>query len=478
MENGEDDEMVMAKTERIVGDHGDGHEEIMMKKEFEELEYQNGFGNHCVTEALKGALPVKQNSPLKCPYGLYAEQISGTAFTVPRKLNQRSWLYRIKPSVTHEPFHPRDPVHKRLVSDFTGSGVASVTPTQLRWKPPPIPEAHTNFIDGLFTVCGAGSPFLRHGFAVHMYIANASMEGNAFANADGDFLIVPQQGRLWIKTEMGRLQVKPGEIVVLQLGIRFAVELPDGPSRGYVLEVFDGHFQLPDLGPIGANGLANPRDFLTPTAWFEETSWGHSGFTIIHKFGGGLFEAKQDFSPFNVVAWHGNYAPYKYDLRKFCPYNTVLFDHADPSINTVLTVPSERPGVAVVDFVVFPPRWLVAEHTFRPPYFHRNCMSEYMGLIYGMYEGKADTFVPGGASLHNCMTPHGVDTATYERTISEEPKPSKIPDALAFMFESSLVPRVTPWALSSPQLDPDYYKCWIGLRSHFDRLQIPCEEKD
>ncbi|KAJ7527384.1 hypothetical protein O6H91_16G051300 [Diphasiastrum complanatum] len=351
---------------------------------FEDLQYLRGFGNGFSSEAIQGALPNSQNSPLKCPFGLYAEQISGTPFTAPRKANQRSWLYRMKPSVTHEPFYPRQPAHEHLLSDFSNAKGCVTTPTQLRWKPSQISEARTDFIDGLFTICGAGSCFVRHGYAIHMYAANVSMEGYAFANADGDFLIVPQQGRLWIKTECGRLQVSPGEMVVLQLGFRFSINLPDGASRGYVLEVFSGHFQLPDLGPIGANGLAEPQDFLTPVAWYEEQV--HFGFKVVQKFGGALFEAKQDFSPFNVIAWRGNYAPFKYELRKFCPFSTTLFDHADPSINTVLTVPSEIPGVAVVDFVVFPTKWLVAEHTFLPPYFHRNCMSEFMGLIYGLYE--------------------------------------------------------------------------------------------
>lgn len=444
-----------------------GFTSLEVDKEFADLQYQSGFSNHFSTEALPGALPVGQNNPLVCPYGLYAEQISGTAFTAPRNTNFRSWLYRIKPSVTHEPFTPRLPKHQFLVGDFTTSDRVEATPTQLRWTPKKIPESSTDFLEGLFTICGAGSPFLRHGYAIHLYAANQSMKNYAFANADGDFLIVPQEGRLLIKTEFGKLLVSPGEIVVLQQGFRFSVSLPDGPSRGYVAEVYDGHFRLPELGPIGANGLAAPRDFMVPTAWVDGVQ--RLEFTIVQKFGGDLFEAKQDFSPFNVVAWDGNYAPYKYDLKKFCPFNTVLFDHADPSINTVLTVPSERPGVAILDLVVFPPRWLTAEHTFRPPYFHRNCMSEFMGLIYGSYEGKAEGFLPGGSSLHNCMTPHGVDTITYETTVSRGCEtPTKISEAtLAFMLESSLIPKVTKWALDSPHLDKDYYKGWIGLRSHF-----------
>ncbi|KAJ8765231.1 hypothetical protein K2173_011911 [Erythroxylum novogranatense] len=422
------------------------------------LAYISGFGNTLESEALAGALPRGQNSPLVCPYGLYAEQLSGTSFTSPRKLNQRSWLYRIKPSVTHEPFKARTPRHERLVSEFDKSN-SCTTPTQLRWRPVDVPNSPTDFVDGLYTVCGAGSSFLRHGFAVHMYAANTSMDNCAFCNADGDFLIVPQQGRLWISTECGKLQVSPGEIAVIPQGFRFAVALPDGPSRGYVAEI---------LAPIfRANGLAAPRDFVAPKAWFEEGS--RPGYTIIQKFGGELFTAIQDFSPFNVVAWHGNYVPYKYDLSKFCPYNTVLIDHSDPSINTVLTAPTDKPGVALLDFVIFPPRWLVAEHTFRPPYYHRNCMSEFMGLIYGGYEAKADGFLPGGASLHSCMTPHGPDTKTFEATVERgnEVGPLKICNTMAFMFESCLIPRICTWALESPYMDHEYYQCWTGLRSHF-----------
>ncbi|XBI77555.1 hypothetical protein VPH35_070634 [Triticum aestivum] len=275
---------------------------------------------------------------------------------------------------------------------------------------------------------------------------------------------------LLITTECGKMLVPPGEIVVIPQGFRFAVDLPDGPSRGYVSEIFGAHFQLPDLGPIGANGLASARDFLSPTAWFEQAH--RPGYVIVQKYGGELFTATQDFSPFNVVAWHGNYVPYKYDLSKFCPFNTVLFDHADPSVNTVLTAPTDKPGVALLDFVIFPPRWLVAENTFRPPYYHRNCMSEFMGLIYGVYEAKADGFLPGGASLHSCMTPHGPDTKTYEATISklggpEANTPTRLSGTLAFMFESALIPRVCRWALESPSRDLDYYQCWIGLKSHF-----------
>mmetsp|Transcript_16292 Transcript_16292/g.38654 ORF Transcript_16292/g.38654 Transcript_16292/m.38654 type:complete len:301 (-) Transcript_16292:187-1089(-) len=292
------------------------------------------------------------------------------------------------------------------------------------------------------------------------------MDDSCMCNADGDFLIVPQLGALNIITECGLISIAPGEIAVVQRGHRFSVGLPDGPSRGYVLEIFDGHFQLPDLGPIGANGLANPRDFQTPVAWFEDRD---CSFTVVQKLMGRLFSVTLEFSPFNVVAWHGNYAPFKYDLSKFCPVNSVSFDHPDPSIFTVLTAPGKSPGVALADFVVFPPRWAVARNTFRPPYFHRNVMSEFMGLITGEYDGKKEGFEPGGASLHICMTPHGPDTGVYEAAIAEDTDLPKFQDStLAFMFEVDAVPRVTAAALASPLLDREYYRGWQGLKKHFN----------
>eukprot|EP00842_Homolaphlyctis_polyrhiza_P001677 jgi/Hompol1/250/HPOL_004117-RA len=372
-------------------------------KQKTEYVYQSGFGNTFETEALPGALPVGRNSPQKVAYGLYAEQLSGTAFTVPRHDQQRDWLYRIRPSVCHNPF-VRIPSEK-LVRNFSVVGdedpkvECEATPNQLRWSPFEVPAGtKANFVQGLHTMCGAGSPSSRNGLAIHLYSANTDMVNEAFYNADGDFLIVPQQGTLDIQTELGFLKVSPGEIVVIQRGIRYSVSLPDGPSRGYICEIFDGHFELPGLGPIGANGLANPRDFLYPVAAYEDKEGVE--YTIINKYQGYLFATTQTHSPFDVVAWHGNYAPYKYDLSRFNTINTVSFDHPDPSIFTVLTAKSSTPGVALADFVIFPPRWMVAENTFRPPYYHRNCMAEFMGLISGGYDAKQEGFVPGGASLH------------------------------------------------------------------------------
>lgn len=423
------------------------------------LHYQSGFGNEFATEAIEGVLPDGQNAPQKVARGLYAEQLSGTPFTVPRAVNRRSWLYRIRPAVRHDPFAPRSP---RLF----GASIHEVDapPTQLRWDPFPIPAEPTDFVEGLITICGNGDPAMNSGIGVHVYAANRSMEGRFFSDADGELLIVPQHGSLRIFTELGKIEVAPGEICVIQRGIRFRVEL-DGPARGYVCENYGALLRLPDLGPIGSNGLANPRDFLTPVAAYEDVD---GDFELIAKFQGKLWSAPIDHSPLDVVAWHGNYAPYKYDLKKFNVINTVSFDHPDPSIFTVLTSPSEFAGTANVDFVIFPPRWMVGEHTFRPPYYHRNIMNEYMGLVFGTYDAKAEGFVPGGASLHNCMSGHGPDAATFDQASSANLEPRYLGDTLAFMFETRFVLRPTKFALEAPQLQRDYWKCWADLKKNFE----------
>lgn len=435
--------------------------------EGQEVKYLRGYGNEFVSEDIRapGSLPRGQNSPQNCPYGLYAEQISGTAFTVPREFNQRSWLYRIRPSVVHEPYRPFE--QSFLVSKWDER---PPNPNQIRWNPFSLPEEKVDFVRGLRTVCGAGDPSSRTGLAIHVYVANTSMENAAFYNADGDFLIVPQLGTLDIKTEFGRMIVEPNEICVIQQGIKFSVAL-NGPSRGYILEVFGSHFMLPQLGPIGANGLANPRDFLTPTACYEDLE---VPFAVIAKYQGNLFAAQQKHSPFDVVAWQGNYAPYKYNLDLFMTINTVSYDHCDPSIFTVLTCPSSKLGTAIADFVIFPQRWSVAENTFRPPYFHRNCMSEFMGLIKGGYEAKNGGFQPGGASLHSIMSPHGPDVSCFNAATTAELKPVKIGEGdMAFMFESCLGLCLTEWAEKTCcVLDKEYYKCWQDLKKNFDLMKI------
>lgn len=428
------------------------------------LNYLSGFGNEFTTEALPGALPVGQNSPQRCPYGLYAEQFSGTAFTAPRGAKRRAWLYRIRPAAMHQPFKPID--NRRLISQFDD---VPTPPHPLRWDPLPIPTEPTDFIEGLTTLAGNGAPAAQSGCGIHLYAANRSMGDRFFYNADGELLIVPQQGRLLLATELGILDVEPQEIAVIPRGLRLRVELPDGVARGYICENFGALFHLPDLGPIGANGLANPRDFLTPTAWYEDQE---GKFELVAKFMGNLWAAELDHSPLDVVAWHGNYAPYKYDLRRFNTIGSISFDHPDPSIFTVLTSPSTTPGTANCDFVIFPPRILAMQHTFRPPWFHRNVMSEFMGLIHGVYDAKAEGFQPGGASLHNCMIGHGPDAETFERASNADlSQPDYLKDTMAFMFETRYVIRPTRYALETSQLQTEYFQCWQGLHKHFNPNQ-------
>ena len=422
--------------------------------------YQSGFGNEFASEALPGTLPQGRNSPQRVAHGLYAEQISGTAFTAPRHQNRRSWLYRIRPAAMHGGFTPF--VQPNLHNDFDTGPVA---PDQLRWSPLPIPDAPTDFVDGLVTMAGNGSPAAQSGIGVHMYAANRDMSGRFFYDADGELLVVPQQGRLRIETELGVLEVEPQEIAVVPRGIRFRVALPDGPSRGYVCENFGAFLRIPDLGPIGSNGLANPRDFLAPNAAYEDVE---GDFELIAKFQGHLWRADIGHSPLDVVAWHGNHAPYKYDLRRFNTIGSISYDHPDPSIFLVLTSPSDTPGVGNMDFVIFPPRVLVAQDTFRPPWFHRNIASEFMGLIFGAYDAKAEGFAPGGASLHNCMTGHGPDAATFEKASdADTSKPDYVTGTMAFMFEARNVIRPTRTALDAAHRQRDYQACWAGLRKHF-----------
>lgn len=422
--------------------------------------YMSGFGNEFATEAVKGALPEGRNSPQKPAHGLYVEQLSGTAFTAPRNANKRTWMYRIRPSVVHKPY-------ERIDNGFIRStpfAEVETTPNQLRWSPLPIPAKPTTFVEGIVTMAGNGDLTTHSGCAIHVYAANASMTDTFFYNADGEMLIVPQEGALKILTELGIVDVEPYEICVVPRGIKFRVEVSGG-VRGYILENYGALLKLPDLGPIGANGLAYPRDFLTPEAWFENRN---GEFTVVAKFQGNLWQGTYDHSPLNVVAWHGNYAPYKYDLRKYQCINTVTFDHPDPSIYTVLTAPTDTPGTANIDFVCFPPRWMVAEDTFRPPWFHRNFMNEFMGLIDGVYDAKeGGGFVPGGSSLHNCMSGHGPDADTYKKMTQVELKPTKIDGTMAFMFETRFVCRPTAFAMQCAELQNDYWECWQGLVPEF-----------
>ncbi len=438
--------------------------------------YMSGFGNECATEAVAGALPVGQNSPQSAPLGLYTEQLSGSPFTSPRATNRRSWTYRIRPSVVHKPYKA---MSSGLVRG-TPFDEEPTSPNQLRWDPIPLPKKRTDFVDGLVTLAGNGDVTTHSGVSIHLYAANASMMDRFFYTADGELLLVPQLGELLVRTELGVLEVAPGEIAIVPRGIKFRVEIvgaepttarkgngrsePHTPARGYICENHGQPFRLPELGPIGANGLANARDFLTPVAAYEDRD---GKFEVVAKFHGKMWAAEFDHSPLDVVAWHGNYAPCKYDLARFNCINTVSFDHPDPSIYTVLTSPSELPGTANVDFAIFPPRWMVAEHTFRPPWFHRNFMNEFMGLIRGEYDAKAEGFVPGGASLHNCMSGHGPDAETFERASNAELKPVYLADTLAFMFETRFACRPTRFAMETAMRQHEYYTCWQGLKKRF-----------
>lgn len=427
-------------------------------------QYLSGFGNEFATEAIEGALPRHQHSPQKPAFGLYAEQFTGTPFTAPRGTNRWTWVYRIRPSAMHKPF-------RQIANGLIRSGPfqeVPAPPNQLRWQPLPIPSAPTDFLDGIATLGGNGDPALQSGAAIHLYAANASMRDRFFYNADGEFLIVPQLGTLLFHTECGILEVSPGEICVIPRGIRFRVELQDSPARGYICENYGPHLRLPELGPIGTQGLANSRDFLTPAAAFEDRE---GDFRLLAKFQGNLWEADIDHSPLDVVAWHGNYAPYKYDLTKFNCINTVTYDHPDPSIYCVLAAPTAIAGTSNIELACFPPRWSVATDTFRPPPFHRNVASEFMGLIYGEYIGKREGFIPGSASLHNCMSGHGPDNEAYERGRNAAATPQYLDNTLAFLFETQLVVRPTRFALESEILERNYYEHWQGIRKLFSAEQ-------
>jgi len=425
--------------------------------------YMSGFGNSFETEALPGALPIGRNSPQKVNYGLYAEQLSGSPFTAPQASNQRSWLYRIRPTVRHTArFRKFDKGHIRTAPEREDSDLAI---GQLRWNPIPFPKKKTTFVTGLHTMTVAGDCESMSGMAAHVLLVSESMVREHFFNADGEMLVVAQQGELRFRTEFGVIDIEPGEICIIPRGVIFRCELIDGPARAYVCENYGGGFTLPDRGPIGANCLANPRDFHTPVAWYEDVE---QPTTLVVKWGGELFKTQVPHSPLDVVAWHGNYAPYKYDLRHFSPVGAISFDHPDPSIFTVLTSPSETPGTANVDFVIFPERWGVAENTFRPPWYHRNIMSEFMGLVYGVYDAKPEGFVPGGMSLHNTMLPHGPDADAFEHASNVELKPVKLSNTLAFMFETRFRQRVTKFAAKSGALQSNYIDCWKGLKKHFD----------
>jgi homogentisate 1,2-dioxygenase len=427
------------------------------------LSYMPGFGNDFETESLPGALPQGRNSPQRPAYGLYAEQLSGSPFTAPRGANERSWLYRIRPSVKHTGRFK--PVNYPFWKTAPNVGDHELAIGQYRWNPISVPKESTDFLAGMRTMTTGGDALGQSGMAAHLYVANDDMTDDHFFNADGELLVVPQVGGLRFVTEMGVIEVKPGEICILPRGLVFKVEMIDGPVRGYICENYGAKFTLPHRGPIGANCLANPRDFKTPVAWFEEKE---TPCRLIVKWCGKFYATELDHSPLDVVAWHGNYAPYKYDLATFSPVGAILFDHPDPSIFTVLTAPSGEEGTANVDFVIFPPRWLVAEDTFRPPWYHRNIMSEFMGLVQGQYDAKEEGFVPGGVSLHNMMLAHGPDALGFDKASHADLQPVKLDHTLAFMFETRFPQTLTRYAAELDTLQDNYIDCWKGLKKRFN----------
>jgi len=424
------------------------------------LQYMSGFGGHFESEAVDGALPKGRNSPQRPAFGLYAEQLSGSAFTAPRHENRRSWLYRMRPTADHRPFN----AYEGAPLFGAPPAGAALAPNRLRWDAPADLPADKDFVDGLVTMLNARVAEDLEGCSVHLYRAQRSMERRVFVDADGELLIIPQQGAIELWTELGRLEVGPGDIAIVPRGMKFRVRLLDGESKGYVGENYGHPFRLPELGPIGANGLANPRDFEAPVAAYEDSD---ETTEVVQKYLGELWTTTLDHSPLDVVAWHGNYVPFRYDLERFNVMGSVSFDHPDPSIFTVLTSPSNVPGRANADFVIFPPRWMVAEDTFRPPWFHRNVMSEAMGLIYGAYDAKADGFAPGGLSLHNLMCGHGPDLDSWKKASAADLKPAKIENTLAFMVETCWPYRPTQFALDRSQ--PDYDSAWAG----FPKAKLP-----
>ncbi len=423
------------------------------------LRYMTGFGGHFESEAVEGALPRGRNSPQRPAFGLYTEQLSGSSFTSPRHENRRSWLYRMRPTADHRPFSRYEG------APMFAPGVVQepVPPNRLRWDPPTdLPEGK-DFVDGMVTMLASRPPTDLAGVAIHLYRASRSMERRLFADADGELLIIPQSGTLHIATELGRMDVAPGSIGLIPRGVRFRVDVAE-ESRGYVAENHGALFRLPELGPLGSNGLANARDFEVPVAAFEDVDGEHE---LVQKYMRALWTTTLDHSPLDVVAWHGNLAPCRYDLSRFNTIGTVSFDHPDPSIFTVLTSPSDTPGRANADFVIFPPRWMVAEDTFRPPWFHRNIMSEAMGLIQGAYDAKAEGFAPGGLSLHNLMSGHGPDLESWRKASEAELKPVKITGTMAFMVESFWPYVPTRFAMDRAQ--PDYDQAWAG----FPKAKLP-----
>ena len=432
--------------------------------------YQPGFGNRFATEAIPGVLPQACNTPQRCKYDLISEQLNGTPFVSPRASLLHAWFYRIHPSVAHRPFKrlPKQPDLEATFSPLNPN--VEFSPQDLGWDQFSIPSTaegdEIDFVDVLKTIGGHGDPTVKEGLAVHVYLANAPMRNRAFCNNDGDMLILPQEGRLDIQTEFGRLMARPGELVVIQAGMRFTVTLPDGVGRGYIQEIYGSHYELPELGPVGSNGMALPRDFEIPVASFDVDL---SPWEMVVKLAGQLFAYSQDHTPYDVVAWHGNYAPYKYAMEKFVASATVDRDQSDPSIYCVLTARSKIPGVALSDFLVFTPKWSVTRNTFRPPYYHRNVATEIMGMMYGTWHGSATVLAPGGLTYEPSYMPHGESYERWKEATAADLRPERVGEgAMAFMMHISGHVSLTKYALErSGALQPIQADMWQGFKPGF-----------
>jgi len=423
------------------------------------LEYMSGFGNEFQSEAVAGALPQGQNSPQKCAFGLYSELVSGTVFTAPRALNRRSYLFRTRPTVAQPDFQRCE-----LANFKTPPLEFPPYPMAMRWDPYPLELARGDFLDGMTTICGNGSPVQQSGLAIHTYCANRSMTGRAFSNADGEMLILPQHGGIRVTTEVGLLEAAPGELVLIPKGMKFRVDLLSDVARGFVCENFGHPFVLPELGLIGSNGLANACDFLTPVAHFEDSD---EPVELVHKYAGAFWSATMGHSPFNVVAWRGNWAACKFDMHRFVVLGAQMVDHPDPSIFCALTSPSHPVAGGNVDFMILPPRWLVAEHTFRPPGFHRSAVAEFLALIQGAHDTRASRFAPGASSLHNNWTAHGPDVATHDKGRVAELVPTKFEETLVIMLDSRFPYEIAPGGMDGPHRQLDCTSSWQGFQKRF-----------
>ncbi|RSL87550.1 hypothetical protein CDV31_016235 [Fusarium ambrosium] len=433
----------------------------------EKYTYLNGLGNLHQSEAFPDAVPLVNSYPQHAKYGLRSEKVSGTSFTAtPRSQNLWSFLYRARPSYNHGTFE----LWNQHLETANPSRPKHLTPNSYVWPT-------FNVTKGDWTaqhlLGGNGSPTDKTGVAIWLFHVNKDMPPQTvFSSQDGEALIVPQTGALDIQTEYGKLLVRQQEIAVIPRGIKYRVTLPEGKeARGYVLELYQGHFRLPELGIIGSIGLANPRDFQVPTASFDGkiesqgdtqvavANDGRGEWTIISRLDTKLWFATQDSTPFDVAGWQGTLYPYKYDVRRFNYIGNLNYDHADPSVFVVLTSQSygKEPGTAVVDFAAVGEHWHPAQHTLRVPWYHRNTASEFVFPIIAEQDPKSrlntsDTFGPWGAWLNANMVTHGSNEQEYaEWQAKDTLTPMKLQDfgVTSAIIETEATLLLTDWAFEA-----------------------------